>query len=379
VPGFDAESGLLLDIETGAFPPVPLNPPSEVAKAALERLARPLRGFPFATAASQSVALAALLTALVRPSLRTSPMFGYDAPTAGTGKSLAAEMVGLLATGVRPPALSQGKTDEEDEKRLSTVLFAGDPVIHIDNCERPISGDFLCSMLTQEVVQARILGLSERRILPSTSMVLVSGNNLVFAGDTSRRAVVCRLDANVERPDTRVFDFDCHAEVLANRCELVVAGLTVLRAYVVAGRPVRLTPMGSFSDWDWIRGALVWLGWADPADTRQAILDSDPRRDELVDVVDLWQDALGEAEVEVADIAEQACHTSAAKLLHEKLIEVACRGAWSGKSVGWWLRRNKDRVVGGGRCFRQTAGRNGQRWRLAVEGGAVPGCLPVDG
>ncbi len=49
------------------------------------------------------------------------------------------------ATGFRPPALSQGKTAEEDEKRLATILFAGDRVIHIDNCEQPITGDFLCS------------------------------------------------------------------------------------------------------------------------------------------------------------------------------------------------------------------------------------------
>jgi hypothetical protein len=144
------------------------------------------------------------------------------------------------------------------------VLFAGDPVIHIDNCERPISGDFLCSMLTQEVVQARILGLSERRVLPSTALVLASGNNLTFAGDATRRAVVCRLDAEVERPDARVFDFDCHAEVLAARPELVVAGLTILRAYHRAGRTAKLTPMGSFTDWEWIRGALVWLECSAP-------------------------------------------------------------------------------------------------------------------
>ena len=121
-----------------------------------------MREFPFVNDAATAVALSAQLTALVRVSLRTAPLHGFDAPTAGIGKSLLAEMAGLLATGFRPPAISQGKTAEEDEKRLSTILFAGDPVIHIDNCERPISGDFLCSMLTQEVVQARILGLSER-------------------------------------------------------------------------------------------------------------------------------------------------------------------------------------------------------------------------
>ena len=159
-------------------------------------------------------------------------MHGFDAPTAGTGKSLLAELVGLLATGVRPPAMSQGKSEDEDEKRLSTVLFAGDPVIHIDNCERALVGDFLCSMLTQEVVQARVLGYSERRVLPSTALVLASGNNLTCVGDVSRRTVVCRLDAEVERPDTRAFDFDCHQEVLDQRPHLVIAGLTILRAAV---------------------------------------------------------------------------------------------------------------------------------------------------
>lgn len=379
-PGFDASSGLLLDIAAGSFPPVPVRPTKDDAHAALERLAAPLREFPFVDDAARSVALSGLLTALVRGSLRTSPLHGCDAPVAGMGKSLLAEMPGLLATGFRPPALSQGKSDEEDEKRLSTVLFAGDSVIHIDNCERPISGDFLCSLLTQEIVQARILGLSERRVLPSTALILASGNNLTFAGDTSRRAVICRLDAGVERPDTREFDFDCHAEVLASRPELVVAGLTILRAYVVAGRPERLTPMGSFNDWEWIRGALVWLGRADPAETRDAILDNAPRKDELLTVMDLWQQAFGTNPVEVGAVATRALvdpntqfRDEPAIALHAKLIEVACRGGkWSGKSVGWWLRRHKDRVIGG-KCFRCGEQRvSKQHWYLAARNAAEP-------
>jgi hypothetical protein len=317
-----------------------------------------------------------MLTALVRPALRTAPLHGFDAPTAGTGKSLLAELVGLLATGVRPPALAQGKSPEEDEKRLATVMFAGDRVIHLDNCERPVTGDFLCSVLTQEVVQARILGQSERRVLPSTILVMASGNNLTLDADMCRRAVVCRLDANTERPDTRPFDFDCHAEGLADRPALVVAGLTILRAYHMAGRPVKLTPMGSFSDWDWIRGALVWLGAADPADTREAILANDPRRDELTSVMDLWEQALGPTRVGVADIEHHALagttpfegdSTGQAHLqlpkLRDLLVQVGCRGVWNSKSVGWWLKRSKDRVVGG-RCFRSRAAKNGQEWWL---------------
>jgi hypothetical protein len=111
---------------------------------------------------------------------------------------------------------------------------------------------------------------------------------------------------------------------------------------------------------------LVWLGCADPAATRQAILDSDPKRDELIDVMQLWHAALGEMEIEVSYIAEHL-DLGPVKKLHDKLVEVACRGhGWNGKSVGWWLRRNKDRVVGGGQCFRSGSGRNGQQWRLVV-------------
>ena len=387
-PGFDAESGLVVDVAPGAFPPVPANPTKDDAARALARLVEPLRGFPFVDDAARSVALSALLTALVRVHFASAPLHGFDAPTAGTGKSLLAEMAGLLATGVRPPALSQGKTEDEDEKRLSTVLFAGDPVIHLDNCERPIAGDFLCSMLTQETVQARILGLSKRQVLPSTALVLASGNNLTFAGDTTRRVVCCRLDAKVERPDTRAFDFDCHAEVLAARPELVVAGLTILRAYHVAGRPERLTPMGTYDEWGWIRGALVWLGHADPADTRLSILDNDPRKDELGAVMDLWEKAFGPEGVETTDIArlsdvgfdtpthdtaELAAmreHATRVAALRDKLVEVACRGAWNGKAVGWWLRRNKDRVLGGRYLRCETVGGHLQ-WRL--EGGEPAG------
>ena len=116
--------------------------------------------------------------------------------------------------------------------------------------------------------------------------------------------------------------------------------------------------MGSFADWEWIRGALVWLGCADPADTRLSILDSDPRKDELLGVMERWEEAFGTAHVDVAEIDK---HENAIAL-RDTLIEVACRnGVWSGKSVGWWLRRNKDRVIGG-RCLRCGQEGDGHRW-----------------
>ena len=364
-PGFDEDSGLLLDFKSGTFPPIPTNPTQDEAKTALEKLIHPLRGFPFTSEAAKSVALSAMLTALIRSSLRTSPLHGFDAPTAGTGKSLLAEIPGLLATGIKPPSMSQGKTEEEDEKRLSTILHAGDPVILIDNCEKPLSGDFLCSMLTQETVQARILGLSERRILPCTALVLATGNNLTFAGDSSRRVVICRLDSKEEMPDQRVFDFDCHKEILQSRPELVIAGLTILHAFNVAGRPGKLKPFGSFEDYSWIRGALAWLGCADPADTREAILENDPRKNELLEVMGAWELAFGNKPIVIGDLTNPSDDemTDLKKNLRSLLTDVCCRGqGWNSRSVGWWLRRNMEKVIER-RCFKQD-GKHHPEWFL---------------
>lgn len=375
-PGYDPLSGLLLNFSAGSFPLVPEEPTFEAAKKSLKKLAHPLRGFPFVTESDRSVALSALLTALIRPSLRTAPLHAFASPTAGTGKSKLAEMAGILATGFRPPSMSQGKTPDEDEKRLSTVLREGDSIILIDNCERALGGDFLCSMLTQETVQARILGLSERMILPSTALVIVNGNNLTLEGDLSRRSVNCLLDAKVERPDERLFDFDCQAEVIDNRAELIVCGLTALRAYVVAGRPMKLTPMGGFDDWDIVRGTLVWLGYSDPANTREAIVANDPRKEELIEVMEVWQQALGEKKITLAEIDRRTSIVglevdrargvlqSDIFLLRQALIEATGRPTWNARAAGKFLRRNKSRVVGG-YYFESAHEGNHQKWWLA--------------
>src|SRR5690606_18202855 len=153
----------------------------EEARVALEVLKRPFREVRFDSDPHRSVALAAVMTALVRRMFSAAPLFAIDAPTAGSGKSLLSEIICIIATGHKPAMMSQGKSDEENEKRLSSVLMAGDPVIVIDNCDRPIEGDFLCTMLSQEKVKPRILGRSEVANVPTGSLVVATGNNIELA------------------------------------------------------------------------------------------------------------------------------------------------------------------------------------------------------
>lgn len=90
-----------------------------------------------------------------------------------------------------------------------------------------------------------------------------------------RRVLHVRLESPEANPEDRVgFRHEnVEAYARAHRAELVTAALTALRAYVLAGRPRdRLPPWGSFSGWsDLIRGAIVWCGLADPAETRQEL------------------------------------------------------------------------------------------------------------
>ncbi|EIE52902.1 hypothetical protein C357_01375 [Citreicella sp. 357] len=78
----------------------------------------------------------------------------------GAGKSLLTDAVALLAMGRAATVLNQsGDGDgEEERKRLMSVLMQSDPVVVIDNVDRPMGGARMCSILTQETWQDRMLG-----------------------------------------------------------------------------------------------------------------------------------------------------------------------------------------------------------------------------
>jgi hypothetical protein len=224
-----------------------------------------------------------------------------------TGKTLLLNAVSMIGTGREPSFMSQGKDGEEDEKRFLAALMKNDLMLVIDNIARDVEGDALCTILTEAQWQCRRLGASENVTVPTNCLIAMSGNNLTFKGDMTTRAILCRLDANVERPEERAFDIDLKKWVPEHRGELVAAGLTVLRAFVVAGRPGLDTfkTFGRFEDWsNLVRGALIWLGEADPCKTREAIISNDPDRDyfgRLLDALHATGEALPAAGIVSAD------------------------------------------------------------------------------
>lgn len=286
------------------------------------------------------------------------------------------DLISIIITGSEASVIAQGKTGEEFEKRLGALLLGGDHVIAIDNCEAPLSSELLCSMLTQQTVRPRILGRSEAPELPATALVTATGNNLVLVGDLTRRSLLCRLDPQAERPELRVFDVDPVAIAKQHRARLLIAALTVLRAYHVAGYPDGPEPLGSFAEWSrWVRGSLLWLGRADPVLTMETARQIDPLRDRLVAVLVQWREVVGPREVSVREVIARAEGTGPEggaadggrqhPDLHEALRLVAGDGTGlNSRRLGNWLSLHEGKIVERMRIVRGGISSGFQRWRV---------------
>jgi hypothetical protein len=364
-PGHDEASGLLYFCGEGAAPIVPSNPSPADALAALKGLWEPFEKFPIVDAVSRGVLLHGLITAAVRASLPTAPGLGVDTPAAGTGKTLVARCVGILATGQDPAILPPADGDEETRKRLIAVLRDGARVVLWDNLREPLGCAALDSFLTAPTFSDRILGVSETVSLPNRAVFIATGNNLRLSGDTWRRVLVMRLDAECERPYARDFEFDPAQRVLQHRLAFVVAALTIVRAYFAAGRPkCGAGRTASFEDWDdMVRQPICWLAQLvrecpahglpsidDPLKAAEVAFERDPETTKHSALLATWHGAFGSKPTTVAEAVE-ACLRAGAGALRGALDEIAGQGIATTiintRMLGRWIEKHVGQRLGG--------------------------------
>jgi putative DNA primase/helicase len=247
-PGYDSATRLVL-MEPPLMPAIPCNPTREEAISALTLLDGLLDEFPYADKPSRTVALSALITPVVRGAFSVTPMHAACAPAAGTGKSYLFDIAAAISTGQPCPVMAAGRDEEETEKRLGAALLAGQSIINIDNVNGNLGGDALCQIIERPLVEIRRLGKSELVRIECRTTVFATGNNLHFIGDMTRRVLTSMLDAYQERPELRQFKHDPVAEILTERGRYVAAVLTLVRAYIVAGRPRVVPRLTSFEGW----------------------------------------------------------------------------------------------------------------------------------
>ncbi|MEW5772480.1 MAG: hypothetical protein AB1916_03050 [Thermodesulfobacteriota bacterium] len=364
VPGYDEATGYYLT--GGLHVDVPEAPRQVDAAAALDFLRGLLVGFSFVSEVDEAVALALLLTAVARPAVASTPIVNVSAPVRGSGKSTLVDIAAVLATGRRAAVLSATGNAEELEKRLVGCLLSGDPLVSLDNLNGQLASDLLCQASTAEAVKLRPLGGSGQVEIENTTLWTANGNNLIVSGDLARRALLCRMDPGVERPEERTFAFDPIIRAREHRAVYVSAALTIMRGYVVADRPgMGLTPFGSFEVWSsLVRAALVWAGAADPCASRAAVLDEDPEAARLRTLLSAWWEQYGNTPKTVREIIGAAQVLDSP--LCEPLGEIAADGSarFNTQRLGLWLRRNMGRVAGGLKLQRAGTVRDGAAWSV---------------
>lgn len=369
--GYDATTGMFGVFDAQKFS-IPDSPTCVQAEAALALLKDLLAEFSFAGDADLATALMAMLTAAVRSSLTHAPMIHVRAHMIGSGKSYLCQLISAFATSQHGKPTSFPNNDDECRKLLLSELLCAPAVIDFDNMTSDlVAHKSLSSTLTSEYISGRILGVSKTATVSTRTLFLSSGNNVGPVQDMTRRCMTIRLSPQCEQPAARKFMRpDLVRDVQRERGHYVSAALTIIRAWIVAGRPKSVCkPLASYGEWsDLCCQPLLWLGCGDPTASAFEAMAEDPDREMLARLMAAWQGAFGKMPAMVRDAVGRAnaAHGEFAEL-HEILQDIAAeRGEINRRKLGWWIKRHAGRIVNGLRFIRASGNRSAEAWQVEV-------------
>jgi hypothetical protein len=381
-PGYDDASGLYFESSCKFADPI-VRPTREHARRALDVLSKLISDFPFAAACHKSAIIAAIMTAVVRPSIKgPTPLFLISSSTPGSGKTLLADIVSIIATGRGVARMTACDSEDDDRKRITSIAIAGDRVVCIDNVTKPLGNGTLDAAITSDHLSPwrdRVLGSSSVVSMPISCVWLATGNNVTIKGDLARRTVPVSLAPKCERPEERT-DFVCNdlrSYVLRNRGVLAIAALTIAQAYAENGSvAVPIPSMGGFDRWSTVvRCALVWTGAVDPNIGRtsmRAEVDVDLLQwgavlEALRAVFEARPFTSSQIEDELLLGTQPGFDKNERRiLLRESLADI---GVLKGQSVsakllGYLIRKYKSRIVDGLYLEQGPKGRLGRLWQI---------------
>ncbi len=361
--GYHATSGLWHHRTLAALEPIAASPSQAAVSTARDALLGVVAEFPFVDAASRAHALALMLLPFVRSLIMgPTPLHGVDAPTAGTGKDLLVKAALWPALGYAIGPTTAPKDPDEWRKKITSALVEGGPAILWGNVGRRLDSEHLAAVLTdvewkdRQLGQTRVLSLLNRAVWAAT------GNNLAFSRELTRRVVWIRLDAKIEMPEQRTgFRHpDLLLYVREERARLVHAALTLVQAWLAAGRPAGGQVMGSFESYTQTLGGILDVagitGFLGNADTlrRQA----DTETNEWREFVGAWWERWGDAWVGVADLGKLLWAEDGERsgFLGKSVSSEKQRGALT--QLGRRLSSKRDCVMG---TYRLLAGNQSDR------------------
>lgn len=368
-PGFDAPSGIYLDMLPGQFEAVPQAPTRDQCIEALRRAWAPWSAYQWADADSRAAMLAAILTLPLRPTIDAAPGLFADAPSQASGKSKAVGAIAALARGAKGGAKTWPNNDENELLKwaLSTAR-SGDPAAVLDNVVGVMRSPALAVAMAEGKVSDRLLGVSQILSLDARIMWLASGNNASLDRDMATRWLIARIDTGAENPSALSYTFDPVDRALSDRLGIVRAIITLHRAWHAAGCPRADSVNTRFSDWGrTVRQLVLWLRDSDIAkeagigtlgDPAHSILSGASALDPESEAVTQAWHALGElfpdgrgfcaADVRrVYDAAESGGDDVAVALREGFEALLGARGRPSTRTFHAALNNRRDRIAAG--------------------------------
>lgn len=367
-PGYHpASRSLYLAQDDVRIPSVADRPTGKEIRRARRAIDEMVEEFPFVAKADRAHTVALMLQGFARELIRgVTPIYGVEAPKQGTGKTVLVQTALAPAVGV-VPSYSYPYNDEEMEKRLTASLGDAVPAIFFDNVTKAVSYPSLASAVTTGRWQGRILGSSSSLVADVSCTWVLTANNPQYAADLSRRVVRIRLDAQIEAPHRRSgFTHSLPADALRDRGQLIWAACTLVRAWVVAGRPAppgNVPVLLGFGPWRRVLGGIVGLhGWSGFLGNLADLSEEDeasPDAEVLATILALAQDELRGDPFEARDIARAfADDADFAAALPPSREEV-------GRRIGKFLRDHKGQMVKGFRLEKVGArGARGWKWQF---------------
>lgn len=350
-PGYDAATKLWYEPSAGLEGVVVSPNPTEAEVAEATRLLRQelLCDFPLVAESDAAHAMAALLLPFARGLISgCAPIHLIEAPTPGSGKSLLADLISIVARGRPCEVTTITRDEDESRKKITALLVRGSRIVLIDNVRNELDSAQMSAALTAEVWSDRVLGQTRMLELPNRATWLVTANNPKLSIEIARRSVRIRIEPHEERPwERREFMHDPIREwAKAERARLVSAALTLVQNWLSKGRPAPDERLGSFESWSTVIGGILKgagvHGFLEGREDFYAAADTDGQ--EWKALVEAWDARYGCTPVTASELVALAEENDLlASVLGEK--SDTSKRARLGKA----LARQRDRRFGGRR------------------------------
>lgn len=308
-----------------------------------------LSDFPFVGDAELAHAVALLLLPFARDLIDgPTPLHMIEKPAPGTGATLLIDMLAFPATGRPIPTMTEGRDEDEWRKRLTAKIRSGAAFALIDNLRRELDSAAVSSIITSTIWEDRILGSSEVARTPVRCGWAATGNNPRVSTEISRRTIRIRLDARLDRPWLRsgFRHADLRTWTVENRGLLCWAALTLVKAWILKGRPQGKQTLGMFEKWAAVIGGILDVAgipgflanaseFYEGADAEGAAWRGfltawwDKHQDKSVAVRELWQIVTTDDLLDLGDKGDQSQRIRLGKLLgqrRDRIFDLATEG-----------------------------------------------------